>query len=174
MPFMLATGREDAIAAAGAVVTASFDSKLFEVGLGAGGQTVNDPAFDLESGSGTTLAQRLRVGAVDGGMLEAITYVVLFHSEFEFSQLFLHGQLPVGERTWLLANVSAGSLGAGYGELGIRVLLEGNGDIDSFFITATIGGTHAFRSRFCSENQFNCSTVDYTGPHAGIGGEWRF
>lgn len=174
LPLAIGTGREDPIGAAAAVVTASFDSKLFEVGLGVGGQTVNDPAFDLDAGSGTTLAQRLRVGSVDGGMIEVITYVVLFHSEFDFSQIFVHGQLPVGERSWLVANVAGGSLGMGMGDLGLRVLLNGNGDIGSFFLTATIGGIHLFRSTFCSSSQFNCSAVDYSGPLAGVGGEFRF
>ncbi|HET6334372.1 MAG TPA: hypothetical protein VFG30_14210 [Polyangiales bacterium] len=174
LPLTIGTGRQDAVGAAAGIVTASFDSKLFEIGLGVGGQTVNDPAFDLESGSGSTLAQRLRIGSVDGGMLEVFTYIVLFHQKFEFSDINVHGQLPVGDRSWLVVNGGGGSLGMGFGEIGLRVLLDGNGDAGSFFLTATIGGIHLFRSRFCSSNEFNCDAVDYTGPHAGVGGDWRF
>jgi hypothetical protein len=174
LPLALGTGRDQAIGAAAGVVTASFDSRLFEVGLGAGAQTVNDPAFDLRSGTGTTFAQRLRIGAVDGGMIEVFTYIVLFHSEFQFSDVEVHGQLPVGDRSWLIVKAGGGMLGAGYGELGLRVLLNGNGDRGSFFITATVGGVHVFRSQFCSERSFNCGSVDYAGPLAGVGGDWRF
>lgn len=174
LPLTIGTGRQDAIGAFSAVVTASFDSRLFEAGLGVGGQTVNDPSFDLRAGSGSTLAQRLRIGSVDGGMLEVFTYIVLFHSEFEFSDMHARGQLPVGDRSWLVLNAGGGSLGMGYGELGLRVLLNGNGDRGSFFLTATIGGIHLFRSRFCSQTQFNCGSIDYIGPHAGVGADWRF
>jgi hypothetical protein len=172
-PLAIGTGRQSAIGAVAAVVTASFDARLFEAGLGIGGQSINDPSFDLRAGSGTTLAQRLRIGSVDGGMLEVFTYIVLFHSEFQFSDLHAHGQLPVGDRSWLVLNAGGGSLGMGYGELGLRVLLNGSGDRGSCFLTATIGGIHLFRSQFCSRSEFNCGSIDYTGPHVGVGADWR-
>jgi hypothetical protein len=174
LPATVATGRRDGVGAFGAVGTASFDTRYFEIGLGVGGQTMNDPAFDLRPGTGTTIAQRLRVGAVDGGMLEAFTYIVLFHQKFEFSQLIVHGQLPVGERAWFVINGGGGSLGSGFGEIGVRLLISGNGDAGSFFVTPTVGGTHVFRTRFCSSDGFNCGMVDYAGPHAGFGADWRF
>jgi hypothetical protein len=174
LPATVGTGRQDAIGAFAALVAASFDSKLFEAGLGLGAQTINNPAFDLKPGTGTTLAQRLRIGSVDGGMLEVFTYIVLFHSEFEFSSLEAHGQLPVGDRSWLVVHAGGGTVGMGFGEIGLRVLLNGNGDRGSFFLTATIGGLHLFRNVFCTGQEFNCGSTDYSGPHAGIGGDWRF
>jgi len=174
MPLTFATGRQGGVAAGAGVLMASFDSKLFEVGLGLGAQSVNDPAFDLEAGTGTTLAQRLRIGAADGGNIEVFTYVTLFHSEFEFSDVQLHAQLPVGDRSWLIANAGAGTLGSGFGELGLRVLLTGNGDAGSFLLSATIGGMHVFKSAFCEDEFRNCIEVDYSGPLAGFGSEWRF
>jgi hypothetical protein len=174
VPFTVATGREGAVVAATGLVVASFDSKFFELGLGLGGQTVNDPAFDLEAGTGTTIAQRLRIGSADGGNIEVMTYVTLFHSEFEFADINIHAQLPVGDRSWLIANAGGGTGGMGFGELGLRVLLSGNGDAGSFLISATIGGVHVFESGFCEEEFRNCTEVDYTGPMAGFGSEWRF
>lgn len=174
LPATIATGRNDGVGAFGAIGTASFDTRYFEIGLGVGAQTMNDPAFDLRAGTGTTVAQRLRIGAVDGGMLEAFTYIVLFHQKFEFSELIVHGQLPVGERAWFVINAGGGSLGTGFGEIGVRLLVSGNGDVGSFFVTPTIGGIHVFRTRFCASSGFNCGTVDYAGPHAGFGADWRF
>jgi hypothetical protein len=174
LPFTVATGREGGMAAGAAVVTASFDSKLFEIGIGLGGQTVNDPAFDLEAGTATTLAQRLRIGAADGGNLEVITYVTLFHSEFDFADIHIHAQVPVGDRSWLIANAAGGTLGMGYGELGLRVLLSGNGDVGSFLLSATVGGIRVFKSGFCEGESRNCTERDYTGPLVGFGSEWRF
>lgn len=174
MPVTGATGRQGAIGAFGAVLAASFDSRFFEIGLGLGGQTMNDPAFDLRSGSGSTLAQRLRVGTVDGGMIEAFTYIVLFHQKFEFSELTVHGQLPVGERAWFVVRGGGGSVGTGFGEVGVRLLIDGNGDAGSLFVTATVGGIHVFRPRFCSDLESTCGSIDYAGPHAGFGADWRF
>ncbi|HKU37216.1 MAG TPA: hypothetical protein VJR89_03695, partial [Polyangiales bacterium] len=173
-PFAVGTGREGAVVSGSGALLASFDSKLFEVGLGVGMQSVNMPAFDLPAGTGTTLAQRLRIGSVDGGNLELISYVVLFHQEFEFSSLYFHGQLPVGERSWLVLNASGGSVGMGFGELGLKVMLTGNGDIGSFLLTASIGAVNVFKDEFCEAESSNCSTVDYWGPMAGFGSEWRF
>ena len=173
-PVSFATGREGFIPAIAAIATASFDSRLFEVGLGIGGQTVNDPAFDLESGSGTTIAQRLRIGAVDGGMVEVISYIVLFHSEFEFSDLHAHAQLPVGEHSWLVLNAGGGSIGMGFGEIGLRVMLDGDGRAGSLFLSATLGGVHMFEATFDQADGVNLNSVGYVGPMAGIGAEWRF
>jgi hypothetical protein len=173
-PVAVATGREGMVPAIAGLLMASFDSRLFEVGLGIGGQTMNDPAFDLESGSGTTIAQRLRIGAVDGGMIEVISYVVLFHSEFEFSDLSVYGQLPVGERSWLIMSGGAGSIGFGYAEVGLRVMLQGNGDAGTLFLSATIGGVHVFDRTFDSIDGVNVGDVDYNGPMLGGGVEWRF
>ncbi len=173
-PLMVATGRDGGLGAAAGIVTATFDSRLFEVGLGIGGQTVNDPAFDLEPGSGTTIAQRVRVGSVDGGMIEVMTYIVLFHSEFEFSDIRIEGQLPIGNRSWLLLNAGGGSLGVGFADIGLRVLLDGNGDRGSLFVSASIGGVHVFKSEFDGRMQFNATEREYLGPMAGIGAEWRW
>jgi hypothetical protein len=57
-PLTIGTGRQDAIGAVAAVVTASFDSRLFEAGLGVGGQTINDPSFDLRAGLAHRLGRR--------------------------------------------------------------------------------------------------------------------
>lgn len=155
----------------GGFVSASFDTRLFEVGLGIGGQTVNDPDFGLDRGTGTLIAQRLRIGAVDGAHIEGFSYVVLFHSEFEFSSVRVEGQIPVGTRFWLLAAGGGGTLGLGYGEAGLRTLLSGNGLAGSFFLTVTVGGVHIFES--CNAIVQGCTEIGYTGPMLGVGGEWR-
>jgi hypothetical protein len=156
-------------------VTASYDVKLFEVGLGIGGETVNAPAFDLPVGSGLSVVQRVRLGALDGLNLTAYTQVVLFHSEFEFSSLRMQAQIPFSGTTWLIAGGGGGTAGVGYGELGLRTLLSGNGDRDSFFLTATVGGATVFEEESCFDS-LSCdgTNIDYSGPMVGIGGEWRY
>jgi hypothetical protein len=158
---------------------------LFEVGLGAGGQSLSQPAFDLEPGTALTLAQHLRIGARDGLMLEGLSYVALFHSRFNFAMLRIVGQIPVGETSWLMVGGGGGLLGLGYGEIGLRLLLSGNGDRESFFLTTAVGGLNVFKSwpcltpaAFIPVNGFNSAStckqsIDYAGPMLGVGGEWR-
>ena len=157
----------------------SFDPHLFEVGLGIGGETVHDTAFGTDSGSGVGFIQQLRLGARDGLHLDTRGHAVLFHSRFSFSGFAGSGQIPVGERFWLLFTGGGGSAGYGFGEIGVRALLLGNGDRGSFFFTGSAGGGGVFenRSMTCSGDGFTFPCPDpvlYVGPMLGVGGEWRF
>ena len=164
----------NAVTAVNAAVIASYDSQYFEMGLGFGAQTVNATDFFLSPGSGLAALQLVRFGSPDGLNISARTNVVLFHSEFQFGGMVATGQIPVTRGYWLLLNGGGGNIGYGFGELGMRVLLSGNGLAGSKFLTVTAGGAAVFRSPTCDE--FNSCTQDlsYGGPMAGIGGEWRF
>jgi hypothetical protein len=171
-PLGFATARDGVIVPVAALLSASYDSPLFEIGLGFGGQTVKTPDISLEPGSGSTLAQRLRLGARDGAHIEALSYVTLFHSQFDFSTIRIQGQIPVGRRSWLLAAGGGGTVGLAYGEVGLRVLLSGNGGPDSFFLTTVIGGVNVFNGCVFDDSG-QCQAIDYVGPMLGVGGEWR-
>lgn len=164
----------EAITAVNAAVIVSYDSQYFEMGLGFGAQTVNDPNFLLAPGSGLAALQLVRFGSPDGLNISARTNVVLFHSEFQFGGMVATGQIPVTSGYWLLLNGGGGNIGYGFGELGMRVLLSGNGLAGSKFLTVTAGGAAVFRSPTCDEF-FTCTQdLTYGGPMAGVGGEWRF
>lgn len=172
LPLAVATASDGATAPVVGFVTGSYDARLFEVGLGIGGQTVNDTDFSLEPGTGVTVVQRARLGSHDGLHLEVFTYLVLFHSEFDFSGARVTGQIPLGRGGWLLMSGGGGSMGLGFGELGLRALLSGNGDKDSLFVTVTVGGAEAFVNETCED--FFCETeIEYGGPTVGAGLEWR-
>ena len=171
-PLAVASASDGATMPVVGFVTAGYDSRLFEVGLGIGGQTVNDTEFQLEPGTGATVVQRARLGARDGLNIEVFTYIVLFHSEFDFSGLRASGQIPLGRSGWLILAGGSGSAGLGFGELGLRALLQGNGDRDSLFVTVIVGGPEAFVNESC-ENFFCETEIDYAGPTIGAGLEWR-
>ena len=162
------------VTAANAALVGSYDSQYFEMGLGFGGQTVNDADFLLPPGSGLAVLQLIRLGAQDGLNISARTNVVLFHSEFRFGGMVASGQIPVTRGYWLLLNGGGGNIGYGYGELGLRVLLTDNGLAGSKFLTVTAGGAAVFRSATCETVNPCEPEVTYGGPMAGIGGEWRF
>jgi hypothetical protein len=170
-PIGFATAKGGAVFPAAGVITGSFDSRLFEIGLGFGAQTVNAPDISLDPGSGLTLAQRVRIGSRDGAHLEALSYVTLFHSNFMFGNIRIQGQIPIGERSWLVAAGGGGQLGLGFGEVGLRLLMVGNGGADSFFLTSVIGGVNVFQGCIVQNDQ--CTQIDYAGPMVGMGGEWR-
>jgi hypothetical protein len=158
----------------GAVIV-SYDSQYFEMGLGVGGQTVNEPNFLLDPGTGWAALQLVRFGSPDGLNISARTNIVLFHREFQFGGMVATGQIPVTRGYWLLLNGGGGNIGYGFGELGMRVLLTGNGLAGSKFLTVTAGGAALFRSPTCDETFFSCTEdLVYGGPMAGVGGEWRF
>jgi hypothetical protein len=163
-----------ALTAFTAAVMASYDSQYIEMGVGFGGQTVNDPEFLLEPGTGWAALQLVRFGAPDGLNLSVRTNIVLFHSEFQFGGMVVSGQIPVTRGYWLMLNGGGGNVGYGFGELGMRVLLTGNALAGSKFLTVTAGGAAMFRSPSC-DDFFACSEdLIYGGPMAGVGGEWRF
>ena len=174
-PAALASAEQGTSVPAAAVLTASYDARWFAVGFGLGGQTINDPVFDLNAGSGVTFVQRMRLGALDGLKLEAFSYVALFHSEFSFSSLRIEGQIPLTQKAWLLLAGSGGDVGVSHGELGLRVLLVGNGDRDSVFFSVVIGGVNVVERDWCQDPFGQCpEVIDYAGPMVGAGAEWRF
>lgn len=180
-PFGWATGENNpSVTPMAGFVKASFDSHLFEIGFGFGGSTVHDVQFPTRSGSGFLVMQQVRIGAVDGLDLDIQSHVTLFHSRFTFSGMVARGQIPMGQRWWFVLAGGGGSAGYGYGDLGVRALLRGNGDKGSFFFTGTVGGVGVFENlnAQCGDGEtfeFGCDDeVVYAGPTIGAGGEWRF
>jgi hypothetical protein len=165
---------KSSVTAANAALIASYDSQYFEMGLGFGGQTVNESGFFLDPGSGIAAEQLIRLGAQDGLNISARTSIVLFHREFEFGGMVASGQIPVTRGYWLLLNGGGGNVGYGFGEFGLRVLLAGNGLAGSKFLTISAGGAGVFKTGACDAFFFCQESVSYGGPMAGVGGEWRF
>lgn len=155
----------------------SFDSTVFEAGLGVGAQSVNDT--DVETGSGLSLVQLLRLGYVDGMHLSARTTAVIFRSTTEFAGLEVQGQLAIADSAWLIARGGAGSVGFGFGELALRRLVHGYGGPGSFFLEVSVGGS-VLREASCPEvadfatSSVSCSEQNIAGLMLGLGGEWRF
>ncbi len=172
-PFAIADVQDrPAVSAASFALMGSYDSQYFEMGVGVGAQTVNDTSFTVPAGSGWAVAQYLRLGAADGLNISARTSVVLFHRQFDFGGIVVAGQIPVSRGFWMLLGGGGGDVGYGYGELGLRVLMAGNGSRGSKYLTVSAGGAAVFESAQCSD--LGCFPLDYGGPMAGIGGEWRF
>jgi len=170
-----AVQEKGSVGAVNAALLASYDSQYIEMGLGLGVQTVNATNFVVAPGSALAAVQLLRLGARDGFNLSVRTNLALFHSQFQFGGMVAGLQIPVTRGYWFLINGGGGNVGYGFGELGLRSLLAGNGLAGSTFLTVTAGGVGVFRSGSCDDTFSGCSEdVAYGGPMAGVGLEWRF
>ncbi len=178
-PLALAAVENDrSISVVNAAVAASYDSRYFEMGLGVGGQTVNSTDFLVQPGSGLSLVQLIRLGALDGLNFTARTSVVIFHSQFGFGGMVANLQIPVTSGYWLNLAGGGGDVGYGYGEVGFRALVAGNGGAGSKFLYVAAGGAGVFESNpncgFQFDGVFSECTTAYAGPMIAVGGEWRF
>jgi hypothetical protein len=179
-PIGWGTGRnKPAVTPMSGYLKASYDVDLFEIGFGLGAETIHDTPFPATSGSGVLFVQQLRIGSSDGLNLDSSSHIVLFRSQFRFSGFVGRAQIPVGQAYWLLFAGGGGDSGYGYGELGVKALLRGNGDRGSFFFSGTVGGAGVFENIVTTchgeGSEFTCGQrVKVVGPMVGVGGEWRF
>lgn len=139
-------------------VVASYDTQLFEIGLGVGWSAVNrqlltktaDAASESGAGaieakidrveSGMSIVQLARLGATDGLQATVLNTFLLYEDTFHYGGTLGQLQLPVSRRSWLLVRGGGGTAGYGFGEVGLRWLARGNGDRGSLFLTVTAGG----------------------------------
>lgn len=162
----------------GGSLFAGYDHPLFEVGVGLGLLRVDYENFDggdeLRRGIATTFTQSVRFGAVDGLHLQVFNSFAFVEGDTEYGATRVQLQIPMGPTSWLLFRGAGGRYGAGWGELGLRLLAHGNGGSGSLFVTPAIGGgvvwTHAER---CTD--FGCfgSRQSYAGPTLGVSVEYR-
>lgn len=184
-PLALAESTGGSVTAFAFDAFAAVDLELLEVGFGVGWATINE--FDGHPGesSNVSLTQMARIGARDGLHVAARGAFILFVEELMFGMLDVTVQFPLATiadmPAWLLVRGSGGLVGHGLGELGLRVLVEGNGHRGSTFLTLTVGGAVLFsepapEGRCVTGAEPACFPSEMTflaGPTAGFGVEWR-
>lgn len=172
---------EGSVFSAGGYVFGAVDHAIYSAGIGVGANTVNDTDGESESGSGLSIVQLLRIGAVDGLHFESRVEAVIFRSEVLFSYLQLQGQIAVADTAWLVVRGGGGSLGYGFGEVVVRNLLWGTGQAGSTFLELGLGGAGLFEQACVGAG---CEPVvsagteigverDVGGPMFTAGLEWR-
>ncbi len=190
-PLGLGWADEGNVVAVAGNVFGTYDTRLFEIGLGAGWSAVNDrldsavaaddrgpggvePGFD-EVESGLSISQLARLGATDGLHLVVRNNFLLADDTFHYGGTVAEGQFPVSARSWLLLRGGGGRVGYGFGELGLRWLAVGNGDAGSLFLSVTAGGALLMgrEERTADDGTKYTEEVDYGGPLVGFGMEWR-
>jgi hypothetical protein len=176
----LGASGEGSVLAAGGYAFAAVDHQIYSAGVGVGGNTVNDTDGESESGSGLSIVQLLRIGAVDGLHVSSRVEAVIFRSEVLFGYLQLEGQLAVADTAWLVVRGGGGSIGYGFGEVVVRNLLWGTGQAGSTFLELGLGGAGAFEQS-CPQTPSvvpsnaipECTNTSVGGPMFTAGLEWR-
>lgn len=174
----------------------SYDTTPFQVGLGVGTSRAANPDLpsqvaeepDIASAMIFTTSQFARLGPRDGLNLTVLNFFDLYEGEFSFGGLTATAQIPTNafmNNTWLILRGGGGArTGHFFGELGIRVLVRGNGLPGSIFMTPTVGGGAVTSVTYerCSPYElppersdgYCLNQVTYGGPMIGFGMEWRY
>lgn len=194
-PLAFGIAEEANLLAVTATGLASFDTTLFQVGLGLGATTVDATAFgprdefdesgddpEVETELALALAQKVRLGALDGLHLQVSNSFFLADEAFRYGGTTAQIQIPagsIGESSWLIARGGGSFAGHSFGEVGLRVLSRGNGDRGSVYFTPTVGGAN-IRGAAEVERQIQpnppttiIEQVSYGGPMIGFEVEWR-
>ncbi|MBI5526815.1 MAG: hypothetical protein HY897_10825 [Deltaproteobacteria bacterium] len=202
-PFGVGLAGDGNIVAEAANLVGSYDTSYFEIGLGLGWSAVNNPIEESALSSdeaagigasvprfekvrdGLSIAQMARLGSLDGMHLHVDNFFVLYKGEFQYGGTIGSIQTPIGDRSWLLLRGGGGVAGYAFGEIGLRVLVRGNGGPGALFLTPSLGG-----AALMGEKEGKCTIYDYNGqktstvacaqelsyggPMVGFGMEWRF
>lgn len=131
----------------------SFDDRYFEVGIGAGAALEGNPE---DSRASFVASQLVRIGSSDGFNLLVRNAFYLDDDVFRQAYTEVGLTIPISESLALLARGGGSSLEYGFGELGMRFRVRGNGGSGTLFLTPTIGGA---------------GVDQFFGPMVGLGAE---
>jgi hypothetical protein len=153
------------------------DSQFAEVGLGFGGATVNNNSSSggTPATGAASIVEATRIGARDGLALNVESSTVAINQKFDLGYFVASLQIPFTRTVMLIARGGGGNVGFGYGDLGARVIVRGDGGKGT---VALIGyaGAAGISMNLCSTNPdppftSTCNTASLFGPSLGGGVE---
>ena len=155
------------------------DTQLVEVGLGIGGASVNSSSStgaSPQTGS-VSIVESARIGARDGLALNVETSAIAVNHQFSLGYFTTSVQIPLSAKAMLVARGGGGDVGFGYGDLGVRVLVRGDGGKGTVALTG-FAGVDLIQENLCTSNPLPpfttaCNTATLLGPALGGGVEWR-
>jgi|HubBroStandDraft_1064217.scaffolds.fasta_scaffold00577_17 hypothetical protein len=158
------------------------DTQFIEVALGGGGATLsNQGSSAAPATGGATIVEEARFGARDGLALSVESIAVAANNSFQFGSFVATFQVPLTSNVMLIARGGGGNVGLLFGDLGARLLVQGDGGPGTVALTGFFGGA-GIDFETCSlpsgsPTQFGesntCSSTSLGGPSLGGGVEWR-
>jgi hypothetical protein len=170
-----------AVSVAAAQLLAGLDTQFIEVALGIGGATVNQNVGANQHGqpdaSALSIAEYARIGARDGLALNMESSAIAANGQFNLGYFTMGVQIPISRTSMLIARGGGGPVGFASGDLGIRVLVQGDGGRGTVALTGYVGGA-LIMVDLCSSNPNPpsttvCNDSSLGGPSLGGGVEWR-
>ncbi|MDP9150684.1 MAG: hypothetical protein M3O36_12200 [Myxococcota bacterium] len=171
-----------AVTVLAAHLMAGLDTQFVEVCLGLGGATVNENG-SLRPGGGAaqtgavSIVEAARIGARDGLALNMESSAIAVNSKFDLGFFVMSLQIPVSMKAMLVARGGGGNVGFAYGDLGVRVLVHGDGGKGTVALTG-FAGAAAILLNLCSSNPdppftTACNAATLGGPSLGGAVEWK-
>jgi hypothetical protein len=158
------------------------DTQFLEVGLGLGGATVNENGSFRQGGGSpqrgaVSIVEATRIGARDGLALNMESSAIAINSKFDLGYFVMSAQIPVSMKAMLVIRGGGGNVGFAYGDLGVRVLVRGDGGKHTLALTGFAGGAR-IGLNLCSSNPdppftTACNTANLVGPSLGGAVEWK-
>jgi len=167
------------LSVAAAHLLVGVDTRFIEVALGAGGATLGNQTFGSTGTpptGGPSIVEEARVGARDGLALNVESVTVAANSQFQFGSFVASIQIPLTQKVMLVARGGGGNVGLLFGDLGARLVVQGDGGPGTVALTGFFGGAGIdFQS--CSspliDNGGTCVSTSLGGPSLSGGVEWR-
>jgi hypothetical protein len=163
------------------------DTQFIEVALGGGGATLSNELFTSNGApatGGPSIVEEARFGARDGLALNVESVTVAANGQFQFGSFVASVQVPLTPKVMLVVRGGGGNVGLLFGDVGARLLMQGDGGPGSIALTGFFGGA-GIDFDTCSPQQpgvglntpggfsNTCASTSVGGPTLGGGFEWR-
>ncbi len=175
------THQPSTISTAAGHFLAGIDTQLVEVAVGVGSATVNSnlgsSSNEPPDTSGLSIAESARIGARDGLAINVESTAVAANGQFNLGLFTASVQIPLSRTAMLMVRGGGGPVGFGYGDVGVRVLVHGDGGKGTVALTGFAGGATIMLD-LCSTNSVfpntqQCNELTLAGPSLGGGFEWK-
>ncbi len=168
------------VTTAAAHLLAGIDTQFIEVALGVGSATVNENTGSLNGVPDTSafsIAESARIGARDGLALTFESSVIAANKQFNLGYFVSSLQIPLSRTAMLVIRGGGGDVGFAYGDVGVRVLMRGDGGRGTVALTGFVGGA-SIMVDLCSSNPLPpfteaCNNSNLVGPSLGGALEWK-
>jgi hypothetical protein len=174
-------GRFKAVGAAHALV--GVDTQFVEVAVGGGISTISNDYLYGPSGStyvngtansGPSIVEEARFGARDGLAVNVESNTVAANDKFQLGFFTGSIQVPLTRSAMLMVRGGGGNMGLLFGDVGARVVVQGDGGPETMALSGYFGGAGInFVSCAPGNTGTDCETFSLGGPSIGGGIEYR-
>jgi hypothetical protein len=159
-------------------VMAGVDTQYVEVAVGGGASSVSASYYGGgQANVGPSIVEEGRFGARDGLAIGVEFVTVAANDQFSLASFLMTAQVPITPSFQLIARGGGGAVGVLFGDLGARVVVQGDGGPDTLALVGFFGGAgmdfESCAPAAGAAQTSYCSSTSIGGPSVGGGIEWR-